>query len=128
MAMNCLLVDTFYQFENGLEKTKDNKNCYVTFLQKYMCRIISCADMAERFYKDIRCGILHSAQTQNRSMLAFENGAAVEYINGHASIKVNIVKFSDELGGYFREYIERIRSGEEKTQENFITKMHYVCR
>ena len=32
MALCCLLIDTFYQFENGLKKTMENKKCYPSFL------------------------------------------------------------------------------------------------
>jgi hypothetical protein len=33
-------------------------------------------DLADLFYTDIRCGILHSAQTKGCSMLACEGGPA----------------------------------------------------
>ena len=31
MAICCLLIDTFYQFENGVKKTTDNKRCYTSW-------------------------------------------------------------------------------------------------
>lgn len=128
MALNCLLVDTFYQFEEGLEQTNNNRECYVNFLKSHLSSIVASENMAKRFYKDIRCGILHSAQTNNGSMLAFENGRAIEYINGHTSIKVNVKVFSYEMINYFQSYIYRLKSADKKTRENFIRKMHYVCR
>lgn len=127
MALNCLLVDTFYQFEEGLEHSNNNRKCYVKFLRTYMGEIITSDDMADRFYKDIRCGILHSAQTQRGSMLAYENGNAVEYINGSSDIRVNVVEFSEKLNAYFQMYVNRLRNGNNRTRQNFITKMNYIC-
>lgn len=128
MAINCLLVDTFYQFEEGLDETKQNKVCYVNFLRKHLGGIFDSELVATKFYKDIRCGILHSAQTKNGSMLSIECHNAIELFNGRSSIKVNVEKFAGEMHRYFDSYIKRLRDGDISTRENFITKMHYICR
>lgn len=127
MALNCLLIDTFYQFEEGLKETKENKNCYTSFLLTYFSTVFTSLDLATKFYKDIRCGILHSAQTQNGSMLAFENSKIAEYINNNHSIKVNVVSFSEMMHEYFCVYIKRLNDGDRRTRENFIRKMNYIC-
>lgn len=127
MALNCLLIDTFYQFEEGVEETTKNKACYTKFLQEHLSEIVSSSVMAMKFYKDIRCGILHSAQTKNGSMLSTESEIAIEFINGKSSIKVNVNMFSEEMKRYFESYIVRLRYGDKKTRENFITKMYYIC-
>ncbi len=126
MALNCLLVDTFYQFENGLDEANNNQRCYTRFLRTYMREIISSSGMAERFYKDIRCGILHSAQTKNGSRLTVEGTATVEFMNEQGSIRVDVVKFSNELKKYFQEYTMRLKNGDERTRLRFVTKMNFI--
>ncbi len=80
MALNCLLIDTFYQFEYGLKSSNDFNPItrsdkvgpnYKQFLRQKLPGIFMAEgpsptgdDFAELFYKDIRCGILHSAQTK----------------------------------------------------------------
>ena len=128
MAINCLMVDAFYQFEYGDLSTSKNTKHYTKFLKNQLSRIIVDSDMALRFYKDIRCGILHSAQTTNGSMLSTECNDAIEFYGGKSSIKVNVVKFTHAMRTYFDDYVDRLKNGEGDLKTNFITKMNYVCR
>lgn len=127
MALNCLLIDTFYQFENGVNSTSiHNKEKYVSFLLNNLSSIIASEDIAIKFYKSIRCGILHSAQTKDGSTLCYKSNDAIEYRNNHNSINVNVCKFSDEMLIYFNNYISRLNSGYLNTRKNFIKKMNYI--
>ncbi len=145
MAINCLLIDTFYQFEYGLETSSElnpitndagvSKH-YKDFLRKaFSC--FDCAppsgkkDLAELFYEEIRCGILHSAQTKGSSLLTCDGATPVSYHkkNGKLGIKVDVGMFSDVLKQYFyRNYIRRLKDGNVRTRESFINKMEFVCR
>ena len=107
--------------------TRNNTEHYTRFLRNQMACIITDADMARLFYKNIRCGILHSAQTYGGCMLSTECRDAVEFFRGRACIKVNVEMFSDEMYHYFNSYISRLRNGEVTTRTNFITKMNYIC-
>lgn len=145
MALNCLLIDTFYQFEYGLESsdelnpfTQDRGvgRHYTDFLREKFPRLFSIPpqsgnkDLADLFYSDIRCGILHSAQTKGCSMLACEGGLTVSYINlqNKIGIRVDVKQFSEALENYFyNDYIYRLQEGTEATRRAFINKMRYVC-
>lgn len=127
MAINCLMVDAFYQFKHGDNTVDKNTRKYTSFLLKEFKHIIIDQDMALKFYKHIRCGILHSAQTKDGSMLSTECENAVEYFKGKACIKVNVVKFTAEMKNYFYDYTQRLKTGDAKLRTNFITKMNYVC-
>lgn len=127
MSINCLLVDAFYQFEYGDLSTTNNTQHYTTFLKRQLSSIIVDDRMARLFYKNIRCGILHSAQTYGGCMLSTECHQAIEFFGGRAYIKVNVGLFSNEMRQYFDSYVRRLRSGDETTRLNFITKMNYVC-
>lgn len=78
-------------------------------------------EKANRFYTDIRCGILHSAQTKNGSRLSIEQTYAVQHISTDPSspIGVDVHKMELRLTTYFNEYCERVRL-DNTTQSNFV--------
>lgn len=124
MALCCLLVDTFYQFEHGVKKTTDNKHAYVDFLRNNLGDVFDTQEKANRFYVDIRCGILHSAQTTNGSHLTVDGTDIVTTISNdiNSPISVNVVAFGTRLEAYFNEYCNRVRI-EKTTQSNFVKKL-----
>lgn len=145
MALNCLLIDTFYQFEYGLESSEELNPItndrgvgrhYKDFLRRNFPELFSQQppignkDLADLFYTDIRCGILHSAQTKGYSMLACEGGNVTKYINqcNDVGICVDVKQFSERLEDYFfKHYLARLKHGDVATREAFINKMRYVC-
>ena len=128
MAINCLMVDAFYQFEYGDSSTNNNTQHYKTFLMHQLSPIFYNDRMASCFYKHIRCGILHSAQTTNGSMLSIECSRPIEFFRGEACIKVNVVQFSQAMRDYFENYITRLRRDDRQLRLNFITKMNIICQ
>ena len=124
MALCCLLIDTFYQFEHGVMKTRENKDCYTSFLWNNLRDIFDTKKRAERFYKDIRCGILHSAQTYNGSRLSCDQREIIIPIKRgyNAPISVSVIGFSNRLERYFEDYCVRLRYDDE-TQRNFANKI-----
>lgn len=145
MALNCLLIDTFYQFEYGLESSSELNPVtldtgvglhYKTFLRIKFPQLfafqpsIGNKDLADLFYTDIRCGILHSAQTKGCSMLACEGGQTLDYIYmfNKVGIRVDVNQFSDILEKYFyKDYLQRLYDGDKDTRKAFINKMKFVC-
>ena len=145
MALNCLLIDTFYQFKYGLKSSEElnpitnDKGVgrhYKTFLRDTFPELflqqppVGNKDLADLFYTDIRCGILHSAQTKGCSMLACEGGKITQYIykNNEVGIRVDVKQFSKRLEDYFfREYLALLRNGDITIRKAFIKKMRYVC-
>ena len=145
MALNCLLIDTFYQFEYGLESSSElnpvtqDKGVgrhYTTFLRTKFPQLFTVQprtgnkDLADLFYSDIRCGILHSAQTKGCSMLACEGGPVLDYIYrpNKVGIRVDVNQLSDMLEDYFyKDYLQRLNDRDEDTRKAFIDKMNFVC-
>lgn len=129
MAINCLLIETLYQFENGLEKTEERKNKekYTDFLKKMDSVSFDSDTKAESFYFNIRCGILHSAQTKRGARLSDEEGFVVKTENGVLIVSVKGV--TDLLKKYFNKYTKKLLDANEtELRKNFIEKMKYVCR
>lgn len=125
MALNCLLIETILQFEIGRNNTPTyNRTQYSGFLLKSFPAIFSTNDSAECFYRDIRCGILHSAQTKGKSKLTCDNSYIVRYAEG--GIAVSVKRFSTTLYDYYERY-KHLLLDETQTQvrHNFIKKNEF---
>jgi len=130
MALECLLIETFYQFREGFSVTPSGKNkeSYGNFLRKSFPEVFD-SSKAERFYTDIRCGILHSAQTKNGSQLTYKKSYVVELFDGGRKIRVDVKRFADIVWDYYKGYVDALKIPEERyLRENFIKKMNYICR
>lgn len=129
MALCCLLIDTMYKFEHGTIATNYNEVKYEEMLMTYLNDVFSSLDMARAFYKGIRCGILHSGETQNGCMLSVTCNHIIEVQgNGiNTKINVNVIDFSNRVINYINEYINRLYSGDTQTRKKFIKKMNFLC-
>ena len=128
MALNCLLIEALYQFENGLKETKNsNKKEYSDFLKQMDSTAFSVASVAEDFYTHIRCGILHSAQTKAESRLSDRTGFVVAVENN--VLIVSVIGVTNLVKHHFTSYAGRLLdSSETDLRKNFIKKMKFVCR
>lgn len=132
MALNCLLIETLLQFKNGWDETKNSNSYeYSRFLTEEFPDVFINTTLARKFYGDIRCGILHSAQTKNGSQLAINKQYVVEFIctNRGRSISVDVIGISEIIRNYFYNYVEKIKNcRNEDERYNFLRKMRYLCR
>lgn len=127
MALNCLLVDALHQFKDGLRDSKNKSGeKYKNFLQDALSDTFD-EQMANRFYSDVRCGILHSAQTGNKARLTDNNGYIVCIEND--ILLVSVRRFSQRLRDYFDDYTYRLSDRSEVLlRKNFIKKMDFICK
>lgn len=130
MAINCLLIETLLQFKNGWDETRrGNANEYSKFLNEEFPNIFPTRKIAKKFYSDIRCGILHSAQTKNYSQLTVNESYVVKYLEDKDSISVDIIGIYEIIRNYFSSYIEKLNNPiNEDERHMFIRKMNYICR
>ena len=128
MALNCLLIEALFQFRDGKKTTpRPNSETYPMFLLEEFPLAFDLREKADKFYSDIRCGILHSAQTQNGSRLSDEQGFVVRLDS--SSVVVSVLELTLALRAYFDVYTQRLANPAEITlRQNFIKKMKYVCR
>lgn len=129
MALCCLLIETLLQFREGYPQTPDgrNKQCYSTFLKNQLGHVFD-TNMANRFYKDIRCGILHSGQTKNGSCLTFDANYIVR-IQGNDIMMVNVEGMYYAVEQYFQRYCsELIDPDNIVLRRNFINKMDDITK
>ena len=124
MALICLLIDTLFQFYSGESNGQNNHIKYVSFLENRFGDVFDTHEKAERFYKDIRCGILHSAQTKSGSQLSSSGRDILELTDqsSDSPIRVDVVLFSKHVEIYFYNYIREIETNE-LIQTNFIKRV-----
>ena len=63
MAISCLMIESFVSLENGWKKTKKPGNEVFKMFFSKSNYLKEFADISGEFYKNIRCGILHQAET-----------------------------------------------------------------
>ena len=130
MALGCLLIEALLQFREGFPVTPSgfNYTCYTNFLHTQMNEVFTTDRVARRFYKDIRCGILHSAQTKNGSCLTYNKDYTVQ-CQGNGIMMVNVEGMYDLLDQYFRRYCEELMDVEQRElRVNFIKKMDDITK
>ena len=127
MALNCMLIETLMQFELGLDKTPANRNkaYYCQFLRSHFPDIFCNDALAGKFYTEVRCGILHSAQTGKNTALTFDNDCAVKEHDGYFYVSVD--RFSEMINSYYVCYKGRLQNGDSNLRCKFIEKMTYIC-
>lgn len=130
MALNCLLIETLLQFKHGWDETKGtNKKRYSDFLLSEFPHIFDTRKLAEVFYTDIRCGILHSAQTKGKSKLTFNRDYAAKLFETENKeyIKVDVRNMTIEVEKFYHEYKNKIITDTDDLRENFRKKMYFIC-
>ena len=126
MALECLLVETFAQFYEGIDDTKGvSGSKYADFLTNRL-QCFPSRNAANRFYSGIRCGILHQAQSKPHSALTFNKQKAIEVVA--SVLMVSVDRFVEEMDTYFHNYCRDLRDPNNVLlRSKFIQKMDYIC-
>lgn len=129
MALNCLLVETLLHFKEG--ETHTSGTAYKKFLsEKILGNPKNDKEglyLACLFYKEVRCGILHGAETGNKVSLSAYTPEALDYRTGYLYVSVD--RFTYKLKEYFEKYLFELRMGtSDQLREMFIRRMNGLCR
>lgn len=130
MILQCSLIDTLAKFRYGTNKqTKRFKK----FLKEYLLfdfKEEEKEEIADKFYEDIRCGIVHSGSTENMSGLSCDSWNLITNIKeeGKEFMSVDIFIMDKELRKYLKEYIQKLRNKDEELRKNFVKIMDVVCK
>jgi hypothetical protein len=128
LAIDCLLVETLGAFLEGLEDT-DKKSkptfCYFLTRRPEFSRDFTPA-LAEEFYYQFRCGILHQAEISGDSKV-WSVGPLI-WSNG-GKVIVNRNKFHGLLKTAFQNYLVELRDpANADLRLNFRKKMDFISR
>lgn len=132
MALDCLLMETLQQFRQGNANTPKNKSCdyFVRFLTDTAFGDFFTRDMAIDFYEQIRCGIVHQAETkQNSRVLIREDIPLVTPTANGRGLVINRRRFHRQLVRVFEEYVSCLRDpSQAELRSKFRKKMDHICR
>lgn len=133
LALDCLLIETLQQFHEGVPKTpiRKSKEYFVRFLTETSFGKFFNRNLANMFYEQIRCGILHQAEIKDSSrVLIRPQVPLVSLADNGKGLIVNRGLFHRQLIKEFKDYLSRLQKNnppDEKLRRNFKRKMDYVC-
>ncbi len=132
LALDCLLIETLQQFRKGLIETPRGKNrgLFVDFFTQTLFNEYFNEDYAIKFYKQVRNGILHQAETKMGTKIKITNSLpVVKLAEDGESIIINRKKFHSKIVDSFNNYLDTLRNGSDnELRNNFKTKMDHICR
>ena len=143
MANCCLLIETYVSFREKLFNDTNHKSerCFGWFFlterrfvdfSKNGLPITDYLDMHKRlnnigvpkdFYKNVRCGILHNAETRNGWKILRKGSFYDEH-----SKTINAVKFMNRLKGTLKDYKNSLDDADVNTEiwESFVNRINVV--
>lgn len=154
LAIDCLLLETLHQFYKGYKKGRGNGKVINGRVRKitkdgssgqFFCEFLMQSSFVIKpyfehqpgaaiiFYQDIRCGILHSGETQNSTLIRIhKNGEDEKELFKMIGNEDGIILYRDTfqylVKKEFSEYCERLQDEKQKElRRNFVKKMGYIC-
>jgi hypothetical protein len=146
MTLNCLLIETLNQFYYGVNDTneliKDKSIKHINSIEDAFFEFLTksnyfntCFKTEESkiFYKQVRCGLLHQAETKGNSTIHIKSEQTEivvltkkEQLNVGVSIRRDL--FTTQLIKEYNNYMERLLLPvNTDLRKNFISKMKYIC-
>lgn len=126
MAVSCLMIEALESFWNGWRDTNERNKGKLAFCQFFQ-RTPALSDfwgMVPEFYKHVRCGILHQAETTggwtiNRNGSLFDkNRLSIDATKFHRVIEASLLAHAMLL---------KTEDRNSERWEKFRKKMEYVC-
>jgi hypothetical protein len=135
IALDCMLIETLEQFIKGRIRTGQgmDANAFYDFFQRSVkfAAFFDNMPKAKIFYQQIRCGLLHQAQTKKKSIIHIKNSSnLLEWIDSTKhddGISINRKLFHREIIEVFQDYCLQLRAPKSmRLKANFRRKMNYI--
>ena len=128
MALDCLLCETIQSFYEGVKNSKGkSKQIFKRFLQQrqHFKSFFVTEKQAEDFYYDVRCNLLHQAQTSAVTKI-WTVGALVN--RTAAETTINRLAFHEAIKAEFDIYLSLLADPNNvQLRNNFKNKMIYIA-
>jgi len=127
LSIDCLLVETLEAFRQGLTDTrgKSERLCTTFLSQRPAFQSFFSGELAGRFYKEFRCGIVHNAQVFGTG-LVWSVGPLLRLDANR--ITVNRTAFHKALMQELADYLVELRDpAKTALRDNFRTKMNFIA-
>lgn len=106
MAISCLMIETLESFKQGKKDTKGiSQKMFEDFFKTEEKYFPDFKDIAIDFYKSIRCGILHQAETTNAWRILRRNS-----LLDKSNRTINATKFVKALEKSLDNYVQTLRT------------------
>lgn len=127
MAICCLMIETMESFKQGEKNTKGkSKQMFIDFFETEEAFFPEFKDVSIDFYNNIRCGILHQAETTN----AWRILRAGSLLN-KSERTINANKFVKALKSSLENYINNLKENNINDTEGIwpkaILKINDIC-
>lgn len=125
MANCCLLIETLESFINGWETTnRKSEKAFKSFLKREN-RFKNFKSFESQFYTNVRCGILHQAETTGGWKIVRRGEMFDE-----KTLTINATRFLSEVEKTLKEYSQKLEKEEWDSElwDNFRRKMRSVIK
>lgn len=125
MAISCLMIETLESFKLGKNDTNGKGNkIFKSFFESEEDNFPGFKELHYDFYSNIRCGILHQAETKNAWRILLKD----ELLNSDEKA-INARLFVESLEKSFEKYIANLQSKdwEDKLWQHAIKKLKNIC-
>jgi len=126
MAICCLMIETLESFKQGKPNTKGiSEDIFVAFFESEQQAFPNFNSISNDFYKSIRCGILHQAETTNAWRI-HTKGPLLDTANRI----INATAFVKALELTFKIYLESLRESNlaDAVWKRAIVKIESICK
>ena len=127
VAICCLLIETLQSFKEGVaDTTGQSRQMFESFITAPTSRIAEFEPNS--FFEDIRCGILHQAETRNGWKIRKGCSELLTTKNGFRILDAD--KLAERLKDSIKDYRDEIRSAnwQDEVVRNCVVKMDAVVR
>ena len=129
VAIDCLIIETLYQFYNGVDETNiEHKKAFWCFFKQspHFKTDFPYQEVAYKFYSHFRCGILHQAQTKMKSKIKIGQAKMVQLSDPkdiNQGLIVDREKFHKALCHELKDYMDRLKAP--KSPEDYTLREHF---
>ena len=127
MASACLLIETYMAFKKGEKDTKEKGRKYFEefFKTEPEFAIFKDSSTPEKFYYNVRCGIMHQGETNNGWTITRKHRSP---LFDKTTFQINAYEFQQELNNVLLRYKSDLQTKDlsDETWVNLIKKMEHV--
>ncbi|MDT2513985.1 hypothetical protein ABQD97_05045 [Enterococcus avium] len=132
MSINCILIELYYQLENGIDETNDfSDQTRIEDAFRYAIpklHVEFTMETGSQFYEDIRCKLIHQAQTNVNVAISFETPTMIyPYKQGGYTVYNPELFFNHIKALYDNLFNSALNGNNEMLKNNIITKVRLIA-
>jgi hypothetical protein len=128
MAISCLMIEALESFRRGWKDSNNRSEVAFCYFFNTNDGFKELQGYCEQFYKNVRCGILHQAETTGGWKIT-RNQKNVPFFDSE-SLTINAQNFLDKLSEVLTRFCDELKKAEWDSQEwkNVVRKMDALCK